>query len=56
MSSFRDLDLDLDDDDLSPPPPLKKESSSIESIDVAAVAVEFLEENFMRLPSAVIVV
>lgn len=52
LSSFLVRDLDLEDEDLSPPP--KKDSSST---DVAAVAIELdRDENFIRLPSAVMVV
>lgn len=54
---MRDVDLDLEEEGFSRlPPPPKKGLSSIESIDVAVVVVEFREENFTRLPSAVIVV
>jgi hypothetical protein len=52
--SFLDLDLDLEDDLALPQ---KEDSSSTVDIVVAAVAVEFeRDENFMRLPSAVVVV
>lgn len=54
LMSFLVLDLDLEED---LPLPQKEDSSSMAEIVVAAVAVEFdRDENFMRLPSAVVVV
>ena len=55
LSSFLVTECDLDLDDLLPFP--KTESPSMIDIVVANVAVEFeLDENFIRLPSAVTVV